>query len=102
MHWASHAIEKLSLGQQAIITPRGNSMQGKVESGSTVVVAPLKANPKKGDIVLVTVNGRCYLHLVVAVQGERYQIGNNKGGINGWVGRNKIHGIAISVNGQGV
>jgi hypothetical protein len=35
------------------------------------------------DIVLCRVSGNQYLHLVKAIQGERFQIGNKRGGING-------------------
>ena len=41
MNWAHHAILKLQAGEQATINPRGPSMKGKVESGDTVVVAPI-------------------------------------------------------------
>jgi hypothetical protein len=50
-----------------------------------------------GDIVLVRVNGRVYLHLIKAVGGGRFLIGNNKGGVNGWVGPNAIYGVATAV-----
>ena len=52
---------------------------------------------KVGDVVLCKVNGREYLHLIKAVQGERYQIGNNRGRINGWVSRNGIFGKCVRV-----
>jgi hypothetical protein len=45
----------------------------------------------------VRYRGREYLHLVKARQGDRYLIGNNRGGINGWVGRRAIFGIATRV-----
>jgi len=38
-----------------------------------------------------------YLHLVKAVQGERFQIGNNRGGINGWITRRQIFGRLLAV-----
>ena len=28
---------------------------------------------------------------------QRYQIGNNKGRVNGWIGRGKIYGVLVSV-----
>ena len=53
------------------------------------------------DIVLVRVKGSIYLHLIVATKGygnsKRYQIGNNRGGINGWVGASAIYGVAVKV-----
>ena len=72
-------------------------MQGKVESGQLCTVAPLKEDPVPGDVVLCKVNGSQYLHLVKATQGDRFQIGNNKGKINGWVGRGCIYGKLIKV-----
>ena len=38
--------------------------------------------PRVDDIGLCRVKGNQYLHLVKAIQGERFQIGNNRGGIN--------------------
>ena len=55
------------------------------------------ATLQKGDIVLCKVNGKEYLHLVKAVQGPRFQIGNNRGGINGWVTAGGIYGRLIRV-----
>lgn len=72
-------------------------MKGLIKSGAKVVLAPLESNPVKKDIVLVKVKGRVYLHLVHAVDGERFLIGNNIGGINGWVGRSAIYGTVKSI-----
>jgi len=38
-----------------------------------------------------------YLHLVKAIQGSRYQIGNNLGRINGWIGPNSIFGVLTAL-----
>ena len=78
--------------------PRGDSMTGKIDSGQLVTVAPLgERAPKPGDIVLCKVNGTQYLHLVKAVSGERFQIGNNRGRINGWTSKRSIFGIVTGV-----
>jgi hypothetical protein len=45
------------------------------------------------------VNGQEYLHLIKAIQGERFQIGNNRGRINGWVGYKAIFGKLIAIEG---
>jgi len=50
-----------------------------------------------GDIVLCRVKGAQYLHLVKALRADRYQIGNNRGGINGWIGRAQIYGRLLRV-----
>jgi len=73
-------------------------MAGKVNDGDLVTVEPLgERELRVGDIVLVRLHGREYLHLVKAIQGNRYLNGNNRGGVNGWVGRQTIAGIATTV-----
>lgn len=74
-------------------------MEGRVSSGQLCTVEPI-SDPSKlevGDVVLCKVNGSQYLHLVKAVQGERFQIGNNKGRINGWAGANQVFGKLVKV-----
>ena len=51
-----------------------------------------------GDIVLVRVKGNVFLHLIKAIDNKkRFLIGNNRGKVNGWVGRDAIYGKAIKV-----
>jgi hypothetical protein len=96
--WATQYIEKLKNGETVKFRPRGNSMKGKVDSGQLVTVEPLSERQlQKGDIVLCKVNGSQYLHLIKAVNGGKYQIGNNIGKINGWISQNSIYGICINI-----
>jgi hypothetical protein len=98
MGWASQYVAKLSAGETVSFRPRGNSMRGKVESGQLCTVEPvLTAVLAVGDVVLCKVNGREYLHLIKAIQGDRFQIGNNRGRINGWVSANAIFGKCVRV-----
>src|SRR3954465_15170898 len=98
MGWATEYIARLQDGETVQFRPRGNSMKGKIESGQLCTVGPVDpATLAVGDIVLCKVNGREYLHLVKAIQGVRFQIGNNRGGINGWVSANAIFGKCIRV-----
>ncbi len=98
MGWATPYIEKLRHGETVQFRPRGNSMSGKIESGQLCTVVPVNAeNLKIGDIVLCKVNGFQYLHLIKAIQGKRFQIGNNRGRINGWIGENGIYGKRIRI-----
>jgi len=99
MSWAKYAIEALQQGERAVIHPRGNSMRRKVNSGDKVTLDPVATDDVAvGDIVLVKVKGHVYLHLVKAVRGgPQFQIGNNRGGINGWVSPQAIYGRATSV-----
>src|ERR1700758_5399472 len=85
MGWAASHIAKLREGETVSFRPRGHSMAGKVESGQLCTVEPVDpATLRVGDIVLCKVNGREYLYLGKAIQGQRFQIGNNRGRINGW------------------
>lgn len=98
MEWASGFIERLRVGETVSFRPRGHSMSGKVESGQLCTVEPVDAAVLRvGDIVLCKVKGREYLHLVKAVQGPRFQIGNNRGGINGWISAGAIFGRCVKV-----
>jgi hypothetical protein len=98
MGWAARYIAKLQQGETVSFRPRGHSMSGKIESGQLCTVEPVDpASVRAGDIVLCKVRGREYLHLVKAVQGSRFQIGNNRGHINGWVGAGMIFGRCTKV-----
>jgi hypothetical protein len=97
MGWASEYIARLQQGERVQFRPRGHSMRGKVESGQLCTVVPVSEPLSVGDVVLCKVNGRHYLHLIKAIQGERYQIGNNRGRINGWISRSGIYGKCVRV-----
>jgi hypothetical protein len=98
MGWASGHIAKLQSGETVQFRPRGASMSGKIESGQLCTVAPVDAAELTvGDIVLCKVRGSEYLHLIKAIQRERFQIGNNRGFINGWISSNAIFGRCVAV-----
>jgi hypothetical protein len=100
MGWASAHIEKLRGGEAVAFRPRGHSMKGKIESGQLCTVEPIDPSSLRvGDIVLCKVNGREYLHLIKAIQGERFQIGNNRGRINGWISAGAIFGRCVQIEG---
>lgn len=95
MGWASAHIAALARGETVQFRPRGHSMTGKVNDGQLVTVVPLGSPPVEGEVVLCKVNGREYLHLVKAVRGRQYLIGNNRGGTNGWTTR--VYGRMVKV-----
>ena len=98
MGWADGHIARLALGETVQFRPRGHSMTGKVNDGQLCTVAPIGLSVVNvGDIVLCRVKGAQYLHLVKAIQADRFQIGNNRGGINGWITRTSIYGKLIRV-----
>jgi hypothetical protein len=99
MAWATQYIAKLQEGETVQFRPRGNSMAGKIESGQLCTVVPVD-DPSElavGDIVLCKVNGSQYIHLIKAIQGPRFQIGNNRGRVNGWITANSIYGKCIRI-----
>jgi hypothetical protein len=98
MGWASGYIEKLKAGQTVSFRPRGHSMSPRIESGQLCTVEPVDpVSLQAGDIVLCKVRGAEYLHIVKAIQGARFQIGNNRDFINGWVGASAIFGKLAKV-----
>jgi hypothetical protein len=98
MGWATGHMERLRAGETVHFRPRGHSMAGRIASGQLCTVEPVDpAAVRVGDIVLCKVNGREYLHLVKAVQGPRFQIGNNRGRVNGWVTASAIFGKCVRV-----
>lgn len=74
-------------------------MTGKIESGQLCTVEPIAdvTTLRPGDIVLCKVRGSEFLHLVKAVQDGRFQIGNNRGFVNGWIGASGIFGKCVAV-----
>jgi hypothetical protein len=93
MGWATGYIVKLQAGEAVSFRPRGSSMSPRIESGQLCTVEPVDpAALRAGDIVLCKVRGAEYLHFVKAIQGGRFQIGNNRGHINGWIGAPGIFG----------
>jgi len=79
MSWTTNAIEKLKSGETVQIRPKGQSMKGKVASGSLVTVSSVLESE------------------ITVVKEDRFLIGNNRGGINGWVGFSAIYGKATSI-----
>jgi Peptidase S24-like len=98
MGWATGYITKLWAGETVSFRPRGDSMSPRIESGDLCTVEPVDPGAlRAGDIVLCKAKGAEYLQLVKAVQGSRFQIGNNRGHVNGWVGANAIFGRLVKV-----
>lgn len=70
-----------------------------IKSGQHVLLGPINERELEvGEVVLVKVKGSVYLHKVTALDGERVQIGNNQGHVNGWTIRRKVYGRVLSVS----
>ena len=96
MGWASQHIARLQSGEVVSFRPRGTSMMPRIASGQLCTVEPVTvAALDVGDVVLCKVGGAEYLHLVKAIQGDRVQIGNMRGGVNGWT--TAVYGRLVKV-----
>ena len=73
-------------------------MTGRIEFGQLVTVVPADpATLRVGDIVLCRVGRDDYLHLIHAIVGTQFQIANNRGFINGWIGAGALFGKCVRV-----
>jgi hypothetical protein len=99
MSWATPYIARLQAGETVQFRPRGQSMRPRVESGALCMVAALAEADvlAPGDVVLCRVRGAHYRHLVKAIESQRCLIGNNRGGLNGWIGRAGVYGRLVAV-----
>jgi hypothetical protein len=94
--------QRVAEGETVTFRPTGSSMVPLIQNRDEVIVSPVDpARVEVGDIVLTKVAGNVYIHLVKAIEPakRRVQIGNNRGGINGWTGFDRVYGIAVSVAG---
>lgn len=76
----------------------GQSMTPILKSGQAVRCIPVAEETvlKKNDIVLCKVAGHFYLHKISAIKGEKtFQISNNHGHVNGWIGKKCIYGLVV-------
>jgi len=90
-------IAELKAGRPVVHVGHGNSMTPKLHSGDRMLIAPIAEGEKleRGDIVLCTVKGSTFTHLVNGVQPNRYQIANNHGRVNGWCHESKVYGKVV-------
>jgi hypothetical protein len=94
MNWK---VEKLAKGETFITKERGNSMVPLIKSGQEHRLAPATwEQVEVGNIVYAKVRGKFFTHLVKAKNPDKgCQIGNNKGGINGWT--KQVFGKVIEI-----
>lgn len=75
-------------------------MKPVIRSGARVLLRPLEPDerPQPGQIALARVRGTWYLHRVRAVDGERVQIANERGHVNGWTHRRNVAGVVSEID----
>lgn len=91
--------DKLREGNTCKVLGVGNSMTPILKSHQEVICIPVTEDTvlEKKDIVLCKVKGHYYLHLIWAIRGNQYLIGNNHGHANGWITRNSIFGKVTKI-----
>jgi hypothetical protein len=99
MGWADEPVRRLAAGETVSFRPVGRSMEPRIRSGQCCTVEPIPVSDEipVGTIVLCTVKGSQYLHLVKDYGPMGYLIGNNHGRINGRITRAHIHGRLVRV-----
>jgi len=100
--WATEAYEALRRGETVQVRPRGHSMSGRIGDGDLVTLHPCQTETLvPGDMVLTRVQGRRYAHLVLHQvlerEPSRLLIGNNLGGVDGWVAEQDIFGRVVKI-----
>jgi hypothetical protein len=99
---------RLKAGENVKFRSSGNSMVPKIHSRQECEYAPVTSadEVEEGDMVWCKVRSNHFTHLVLAKRNEngewRFKIGNNKGGVNGWIGIDDIFGKVIAVDGRPV
>ena len=93
----NYKLERLENGETFTTKEYGNSMSPLIKSGQEHILEPaVWQHCDINDIVYCKVNGRYYTHLVKAKDNNKgLQIGNNKGGINGWT--KSVYGKVIQI-----
>jgi len=93
----NYKLEKLQNGESFTTSEKGNSMSPLLKSGQEHILAPATwEEVEKGDVVYCKVKGNFYTHLVKAKNDTKgCQIGNNKGGTNGWT--RQVFGKVIEI-----
>lgn len=105
--WGHEAYKaRLAAGENVKRRETGNSMTPRISSREEIEYTPVHSpdDVKEGDVVWCKVKGNHYTHLVKAKRQDgdawRFLIGNNKGGLNGWIGFENVFARAVSVEGR--
>lgn len=74
----------------------GNSMTPIIKSRQPVDIHPITDSDfQVGNVVFCKVHGKFFMHKITSLDGNRVQIGNNHGHINGWTTRDRVYGRVI-------
>lgn len=94
------AIKTLKDNGYVIISCNGHSMEPLIYPKEKIHLLKVDHDLlRENDVVLVRIHGALQCHKISAIDkpNNRYQISNNKGFVNGWVGETCICGLAVQV-----
>ena len=92
------AVGVLEKAGNVILRCNGNSMRPLMAPGDALYIKKVDMSKLRvGDAVFCKVCANLQVHKVSAIDKERWQISNNKGFINGWVGASSIYGLCVQV-----
>jgi hypothetical protein len=101
MSWLATLLAELEAGRSVQLRGSGPSMAGRIPDGAFIHLAPVEQLGRPlaiDDMVLARVpSGRYYVHLIRAIEGEMFLIGNMLGELDGWVERDEIHGVVLRI-----
>jgi hypothetical protein len=92
------AIGVLEDKGEVVIRCNGRSMMPIIAPKEAIHLRKvLSTQLRVGDAVFCRINGALQVHKLTAIDGDRYQISNNRGHVNGWIGANCIFGLARQI-----
>lgn len=93
-------VARINAGERVVNREGGNSMIPLIASRQPVTIEAVDTSKlERGDIVYVKVHGNVYTHKVLGLRPGEAQIGNNKGGVNGWTKLSNVYGIITEIDG---
>jgi hypothetical protein len=92
------AIKVLEEKNEVILQCNGGSMAPLINPRESIFIRRvLPEQLRVGDACFCRIKGALQVHLISAIDKDRYQISNNKKFVNGWIGANSIYGLAVKV-----
>ena len=92
------AIQTLAEFGSVVITCNGNSMRPLIAPKEAIHLRKVDLSLLRvGDAVFCRINGNLQVHLISAVDKDRFQISNNHGHVNGWINHYNIFGLCVKV-----
>ncbi len=74
----------------------GRSMMPLFAPGESLFIKKVPVSKiRVGDAVFCKIKGNLQVHKVTAIDKNRWQISNNHGFVNGWIGESAIYGLCV-------